>query len=120
MNSEIPIFFFILGIFFFLLALYEEKQYDADNDVDDDEKDNFTTILFVFATLFLFLAGVCTMYITEMYYSPSTDSIVETIPTSTNRYLGFVPIGLGMFSFILLVVKIMDILGKKWTEENGG
>lgn len=109
MDIIIPVFLYVFSFFFFIIGLYEER--DEKPTVEEEEKsDNMVVIFLVLATVFFFVAGACMMYVTETYYSTDTGTLVETLPNESYRPLGWVGIGFGFFSLILVVEKSFQML----------
>jgi hypothetical protein len=100
---------------FFLIALFEERD---TNTTDEDEKDKSTNLIILLMglaiTLFI-IAGVCMMNVTQIYFSPDTNTI-EEISLTSYRPLAYIFIGIGILGLILIAQKIMDYLGSQWEE----
>lgn len=109
MSITIPLFFLILAVFFFLFALYEDKE-EKNTDEQQEKSDQIVLIITVLATLFFFVGGVCMMGITNTYYSPATDTVVETAPLATYRPLGWIGIAFGFFAGGLAAIKMFQIV----------
>ena len=108
MDIVIPVFLWLLGFIFFILALYEERE-DVTDDEDEEKSDHLIVIFFIAASL---------MYISELHYSVITDSLVETLMPS---YRPLMYIGLLFFfiSLAMLVSKVFHILGYEFPWEGG-
>ena len=100
---------YIFAIFFFLVGLFEERD-EKPTDEEQEKSDNMVVIFLVLATVFFFIAGVCMMFVTETYYSAETNTLVETLPMSSYRSLGWIGIGFGFFVLMLTVEKAFQML----------
>ena len=109
MSIAIPLLFFILGVVLFLLILFEDRE-EYGSAEEQERSDFMMIVLLVLCTLFWFVGGICWMGITNMYYSPQFDTIVESSPLVVYRPLSWVGIGFGMFTGMLTVMKIFDIV----------
>ncbi len=68
-------------------------------------------IFLMFGCLFFFVAGACMMFVTNTYYSPVTNTVVETAPIASYQPLGWIGIAFGFFCGYLLLNKMFDVLG---------
>lgn len=110
MDMIMPLFFYILGFLLLVIGLLEEKYVSHG---DEDSSDELVVLTLVLSTVFLFLAGITTWYITDSYYSPQSDSIIETEPLSQYRPIGWIGIGFALFCGLLTAIKIFDVIGKE-------
>jgi heme/copper-type cytochrome/quinol oxidase subunit 2 len=115
MDIIIPIYLAIFAIMFFLIALFEERDNNTDDEDEDDKSSNLIILLMGLAITLFIVAGVCMMDITQIYYSPETNTI-EEISLTTYRPLSYIFIGMGILGLILIAQKIMDYLGSQWKE----
>ena len=109
MDLVIPIFLYIFAIFFFIYAVIEERD-EKHNEDEQIKADNIVVITLVLSASFLFIGGVCMMFITETYYSGISDGLIETAPMSTYRPLGWIGIGWGVFVVYLVINKVFDMM----------
>lgn len=104
-------------IFCFVFAIFSNNE--EENNADQVKTDEIVIIFLVLATAFSFIAGVCMMGVTDVYYSAATDTVIETVPNSSYQPLGWIGIGFGVFLFYLTGNKIFDVIGYQYEEETG-
>lgn len=114
MDIVIPIFLILLGFFFFLFALYEERD-EAETDEEQEKSDHLVIIFMVLCVIFLFLGGICMMYVSQTYYSPVTDTL-EEILIPEYRPLGWIGIFVSFIAGLILTNKVFDLLGEGLSE----
>ena len=107
MSIAIPLLFYILAIMLFLIVLFEDKD-EKPTDEEQEKSDDMIIFLLIFATLFFFVGGACWMGVTNMYYSPATDTVLETLPNVAYRPIGWIGIVFGIFFAALATIKMFD------------
>ena len=115
MDIVIPVFCYIIAVFFFLIGIYEERD-EKQTDEEEEKSDNMVVIFLVLATVVFFAAGVCMMSVTETFYSPVTNTMEETLPIASYRPLGWIGIGFGFFALWLTIEKAFQMIDKISTD----
>lgn len=108
MDIVVTVMFHFVAIFLFLFALYEEREIKHTDD-EEDKSDHLCILLLLFSMLCFWFAGITMFYVTQTYYSPISDTLVETF-MEDYRPLGWVGVIWGMFNLYLLVVKVLGTL----------
>jgi len=107
--------FHIFAVILFIFALYEERD-PKTSDAEEEKSDHLCILLLLLSSVFFWIAGITMMYVTEMYYSVTTDSL-EAVFMVEYRPLGWFGCVWGTFVIYLLVVKVLETLGHSSDEE---
>lgn len=110
MDIAFPIMLFLLAFIFFLLGLFEERETKQTDD-EQEKSDHLIVIFFTVGFILFFLAGICMMGITEMYYSVTTDTLVE-YPITFYRPFVWLGVGLAFVDAFFLITKVFEVLGR--------
>lgn len=108
MDIAVTMIFHIIAFLLLLFALYEEREI-KNSDEEEEKSDNLSILLLLFSMLCFWIAGITMFYVTQTYYSVTTDTLVETF-MEDYRPLGWFGVIMGMLVLYFLVVKVIDLL----------
>lgn len=115
MDLVIPIIFLMFGFLFLILALYEDKEEEGNED-EEERSGNLVVILLIAGLIFFIVGGFCMRLVTNLYYSPISDTIVEVYDPAYQA-LSWIGYGFAFLDGFLLILKAFERIDFRSTEE---
>ena len=115
MDVVIPIVFLIFGFLFLILALHEDREEKGDED-EEERSGNMVIILLIAGLIFFAVGGFCMRLVTNLYYSPISDTIVE-VYAPAYQALSWIGYGFAFLAGFLLLLKAWERIDFRIAEE---
>jgi len=115
MDIVIPIIFLLFGFLFLIIALFEDRDEKGDED-EEERSGNLVIILLIAGLIFFIVGGFCMRLVTNLYYSPVSDAIVEVYDPAYQA-LSWIGYGFAFLDGFLLLLKAWDQIDLRSAEE---
>jgi len=115
MDIVMPVIFLIFGFLFLILALYEDRD-EKDDEGEEERSGNIVIILLIAGLIFFIVGGFCMRLVTNLYYSPISDTIVEVYDPAYQA-LSWIGYGFSFLDGFLLILKAFERIDFRSAEE---
>jgi len=106
MMLALSILFYFFGLLFLLLALWEERDDQPDEEIQL-RTDHLIIIFFVISWICFWVGAATLQYVYDAVYDPINTEWV-TYYYSEYQPIGWLGAGLGMFVMLLLIIKVIS------------
>lgn len=106
MMLALSIMFYFFGLLFLLLALWEERDDQPDEEIQT-RTDHLIIIFFIISFICFWVGGATLFYVYDAVYD-QINSVWVTHYYPEYQAIGWLGVGLGMFVVLLMIIKIIE------------